>query len=785
MRSFMKLMAILFLACFAAGIIGIVFLMTMALKTLPDHNKLAAYQPAISSRVYSADGKQIGLFARENRTHMPLDKIPNHVIAAFMAAEDKDFYTHAGVDPMGIARAIIYNITTIGEGRRMQGASTITQQVAENVLLMNETQNRGIQKFVAKIQEALVSIRIEEILTKDQIMEIYLNQIFLGFRSYGVESAAQTYFGKSVKDISIAQAAYLGTLPKAPNNYNPVKHADKALARRNWVIGRMVANGFITPAQGNAAKQEPLNYIPKPKGSWTDPDAGEFVEEVRRDLIRRFGKDAPYSRGFIIRTTVDIEAQKQARLALQKGLNRFNPNRERGFKGAVGMITADENWRAKLDGAKYWRPDPKAKFGVVLDNGQTYGLQNGQRVVIPQADKDWALRSGKPLSDGQLVWLGNRDDKSYQLLRHQNLQGAIVSINVHTGAVVAMAGGYDAEDSGFNRATQAKRQPGSTFKPIIYAAALEQGMTSESKISDAKISGGGWGPENSDRRYYGVITLRQALVLSRNTVTVRIARRIGMRRVADYARRFGVYDDLPNDLTMALGAGETTVLRITSGFAVFPNGGRYIQPVFFDRLQDARGKTVWRADRRSCVGCEAPFDANVPPPHLEAWGKQVISPRTAWEMSTILREAVTKGTGKSAQFSHPVGGKTGTTNDYKDAWFIGFTPSYATGVFVGYDQPKTIAGGAAGGRVSAPIFRDFMMAFLNNKPIEKFEPSSEVLQEMGAQERLNIIAQLQSNPSGSNASLSTLKSNRAILENRAKQQVGDEEVLDDAALKRR
>lgn len=785
MRFFMKLMAVFFLACFALGIIGVVFLMTLALKTLPDHSKLAAYQPAVSSRVYSSDGKQIGLFARENRTYMPLDKIPNHVIAAFMAAEDKDFYTHSGVDPMGIARAIVYNITTIGEGRRMQGASTITQQVAENVLLLNETQHKGIQKFVAKIQEALVSIRIEQILTKDQIMEIYLNQIFLGFRSYGVESAAQTYFGKSVKDISIAQAAYLGTLPKAPNNYNPVKNADKALARRNWVIGRMVANGFITPAQGNAAKQEALNYIPKPKGSWTDPEAGEFVEEVRRDLIRRFGKDAPYSRGFIVRTTVDLEAQKAARAALQRGLTNVNPARERGFKGAVGMINADENWQKKLDGAKFWRPNPRAKFAVVMDNVQTYGVQGGKKVAIPQADKDWALRSGKPLADGNLVWLGNRDDKTYQLLRSQSIQGAIVSINARTGAVVAMAGGFDAEDSGFNRATQAKRQPGSTFKPIIYAAALEQGMTPESKISDSKISGGGWGPENSDRRYYGVITLRQALVLSRNTVTVRIARRIGMRRVADYARRFGVYDDLPNDLTMALGAGETTVLRITSGFAVFPNGGRYIQPVFFDRLQDTRGKTVWRSDRRSCIGCESPFDPNVPPPHLEAWGKQVISPRTAWEMTTILREVVTKGTGKAAQFSHPVGGKTGTTNDYKDAWFIGFTPTYATGVFVGYDTPKTIYSGAAGGKVSAPIFRDFMISFLSNKPVEMFEPSAEVLQEIGAQERLNIIAQLQASPDNSGVSLSTLKSNRSILENRAKQQVGDEEVLDDASLKRR
>lgn len=740
----MKLMAVMVLGFIAFGIIMLVIMMSMAMKTLPDHNKLASYQPAVSSKVYSSDGKQIGLFARENRNYVPLEKIPNHVIAAFMAAEDKDFYSHKGVDPMGIARAIINNIASVGEGRRMQGASTITQQVAENVLLTSQANLHGLEKFVSKLQEALVSLRIEDILTKDQIMEIYLNQIFLGFRSYGVGAAAQTYFARPVSDLTIGQAAYLATLPKAPNNYNLVLHKDRAIERRNWVLGRMFANGFITKQQRDTAMAETLDYTPQPQGSWTDPQAGEFVEEVRRDLIRRFGKDAPYSRGFLISTTVDLTAQQAARSALQKGLDAVNPSRQRGFSGAVGMITADANWQGKIANAKYWRPNPRAVFAVVLDNGQNYGLQNGKKAPIPQADKDWTARSGKPLSDGQLVWLGNRDDKTYQLLRHENIQGAIVSMNAHTGSVIAMAGGYDAEDSGFNRATQAKRQPGSSFKPIIYAAALEQGMTPETKVSDSKISGGGWGPENSDKRYFGVMTLKQALVLSRNTVTVRIARRIGMRRVADYARRFGVYDDLPNDLTMALGAGETTVLRITAGFAVFPNGGRYISPVFFDRLQDARGNTVWRADRRSCAGCDANFDPSIPPPHLEPWGKQVISPRTAWEMTGILREVVTNGTGRSAQFSHPVGGKTGTTNDYKDAWFVGFTPSYATGVFVGYDQPKTIYSGAAGGKVSAPIFRNFMMSMLADKPIEQFAPSPEVLREIGAQERLNILASLQS-----------------------------------------
>jgi penicillin-binding protein 1A len=691
MWTFLKLLVLAALTGVAVAVFGAVALMVMALSDLPDHQKLASYQPAVSSKIYSADGRQIGLFARQNRIYRPIDEIPDHVIAAFMAAEDKDFYSHQGVDPMGVARAMLFNITNFGE-RRMQGASTITQQVAENVLLQDAQPSGLLDRIVVKIREALVSLRIEDVLSKDQIMEIYVNQIFLGYRSYGVEAASQTYFGKPVDQISIAQAAYLGALPKGPNNYDPIRHARRALERRNWVIDRMVTNGFIRRAQGDAAKQEPLPSDPKPRGSWTDPQAGEFVEEVRRDLIRRFGDDAPYSRGFVVRSTVDLDTQAQARDALQRGLARLDPRRDSRHRGAVGFLNPGEGWQARIAAASYWRPGPRARLALVLEGGSRYGLQDGTTAPVPQADLDFAARSANPLKPGDVVWLGRRDDGSWQLFRREALQGALVMVNVHTGGVVAMAGGYDVEDSGFNRATQAQRQPGSTIKPVIYAAALENGMTPETKISDSRIRGGGWSPENADRRFYGMMPLRQALVLSRNTVTVRIARRIGMRRVADYARRFGVYDDLPNDLTMALGAGETTLLKMTSAFAVFPNGGRYIPPVFYDRLQDPHGATVWRADRRTCPACDEPYDRSLGPPVIEPWGVQAVSARTAWEMSSILREAVTRGTGRSASFSHPVAGKTGTTSDYKDAWFIGFTPSYATGVYVGYDLPRTISG---------------------------------------------------------------------------------------------
>ncbi|MCE2889859.1 MAG: penicillin-binding protein 1A [Hyphomonadaceae bacterium] len=759
MRVYLKIMALTALVAVAMGVIGAVILVNMALQGLPDHQKLANYQPAVSSAIYSSDGRQIGLFARQNRSYIPIEQVPDHVIAAFMAAEDKDFYSHSGVDLMGVARAVVFNISNLGE-RRMQGASTITQQVAENVLLLEDARGSTLDKILSKVREGLVSIRIEEVLTKDQIMEIYVNQIFLGFRSYGVQAAAQTYFGKDVRDLTIAQAAYLGALPKGPNNYNPLRHMDRAVGRRNWVIERMKENGFITAQQATAAQAEPLTVNPNPRGSWTDPDAGEFVEEVRRDLIRRFGKDAPYSRGFIIRSTVDLDKQKYAREALTASLNRLDPRRTRGFAGAVGMMSVNGDWAARLAKARYWRPDPRAVFAIVLDDAQSFGLTNGTKVPIPQADKDWALRSSKPLADGALVWLGRRDDGTLQLQRHQGIQGALVSIDVQTGSVIAMAGGMDVEDSGFNRATQAKRQPGSSFKPIIYAAALEQGLTPETKISDERIRGGGWSPENADRRFYGVMTLRQALVMSRNTVTVRIARRIGMRRVADYARRFGVYDDLPNDLTMALGAGETTVLRLTSAFAVFPNGGRYIPPVFYDRLQDPRGRTVWRSDRRSCPACDTALNPDAGPPQIDPWGVQVVSPRTAWEMTGILRDVVLKGTGRGVDFGRPVAGKTGTTSDYKDAWFVGFSPSIATGVYVGYDLPRTIYQGASGGPVAGPIFKQYMMKAHEGRPVEDFTASPEVTREIEAEERMNILAELQTNPAGAAATLAQMRSGR-------------------------
>jgi penicillin-binding protein 1A len=780
MRVFLKLLALSVLVGVACCVIGAVILVGLALSGLPDHQKLANYQPAVSSTIYSSDGRQIGLFARQNRSYIPIEQVPDHVIAAFMAAEDKDFYNHKGVDPMGVARAITYNIANLGQ-RRAQGASTITQQVAENVLLLDAKKTSLLDKILAKIREALISVRIEEVMTKDQIMEVYVNQIFLGFRSYGVQAAAQTYFGKDVRDLTIAQAAYLGALPKGPNNYNPLRRMEAALGRRNWVIKRMAENGFITGPQAEAARAEPLIVDPKPRGSWTDPEAGEFVEEVRRDLIRRFGREAPYSRGFIIRSTVDLDRQKMARDTLSSSLIRLDPRRSKGFRGSVGWMNYNEGWQDKLARARFWKPEARAQFAIVLDGAQTFGLVGGKKVPIPQADKDWALRSAKPLEDGSLVWLGKRDDGTLQLLRQQGLQGALVSIDVRTGSVIAMAGGLEVEDSGFNRATQALRQPGSAFKPIIYAAALEQGLTPETKISDQRIRGGGWSPENADRRFYGAMTLSQALVLSRNTVTVRIARRVGMRRVADYARRFGVYDDLPNDLTMALGAGETTVLKLTAGFAVFPNGGRYVPPVFYDRLQDPRGRTVWRSDRRSCPGCDVAYDESRAPPAIDPWGVQVVSPRTAWEMTSILRDVITRGTGKGNGIGRPAAGKTGTTSDYKDTWFVGFSPSIATGVYVGYDLPKTIFSGASGGKTAGPIWRRYMVEAHAGRPIEDFTPSAEVMREIEAEERMNILAELQNNPAGAAAALAALRSGNSPLQ-RAAARAGTtsgEEIIDD------
>jgi len=749
MLAFFRRLGFLAAAGAALGITALALIVAAALLGMPSVKSIADYQPPVSSRVYAQDGQLVGVFARENRSFAPIESIPDHVIAAFMAAEDKDFYSHSGVDWSGVVRASISNINNVASGRRLEGASTITQQVAQNVLVQQpENEGSAIGKVVGKVREIALAIRIEGQVSKDRILELYLNQIFLGLRSYGVSAAAQNYFGKSLDEISLAQAAYLGALPKAPNNYHPTRFPERALARRNWVLDRMATNGFITAAQAAASKAEPLNVQTRAAGSWAAADAGEFVEEVRRELIRRFGEDAPYTRGFAIRSSLDLRLQEEARRALRRALEAFD--RQQNWRGPLGTIDAGAGWPDRLAAFKL-PPMPNRAWtrGVVLADGGRIGIDKGEVISVTGDDVAWAKRS-RPLAVGQVIWVGRAEKRTdsgaiepgaWQIKQEPNVQGGMVAIETHTGRVLAMVGGYSTFSTGFNRATQAYRQPGSSVKPLVYAAALERGFTKDSIFSDAPFTArNNWSPKNSDGRFYGAMPVSRALALSRNTVTVRVAQATGIRNVVDYFRRFGAYDKVEPNLAIALGAADTTVYRLTAAYSVFTNGGRYVAPSLFDRLQDGRGATVWRADDRACPGC-ANFTKDDFPPLLGPRGTQVMNPANAWTMIEMLEGAVANGTGYQVKaLGRTVGGKTGTTNDNKDAWFVGFTPTIVAGVYIGYDQPRSMGRAAVGGLIAAPVFRDFMAAALKGVPDSPFAASPELVGEINRVRQIRAIA---------------------------------------------
>jgi penicillin-binding protein 1A len=698
-------------------------------KDLPDYTTLRDYEPPVMSRVHAADGTLLAEYARERRLFLPAAAIPPLVKQAFLSAEDKNFYSHFGIDPEGLVRAV--SILIRGD-RRVQGASTITQQVAKNFLLTNE------QTFERKIREALLAFRIEAAYSKDKILELYLNQIFLGMNSYGVAAAALNYYGKSLHELTISEAAYLAALPKAPSTLNPFRNRDAALARRNYVINRMVDDGHITAAQGEAAKREGLGVNPRS----ITPNAyvaGYFAEEVRRELLDRYGEKKVYEGGLSVRATLDPQMQVWARKALVDGLVRFDE--AQGFRGAIRVINLSAgDWGPPLAEIPALGDVRPWRLAVVLeasDNAARIGLQPAREAggeisrerltgVLPIEGIRWTNRRSvrQALQVGDVVYVEPMEDRpgNFRLRQVPDVSGAIVAMDPHTGRVLAMVGGFSFDQSEFNRATQAWRQPGSSFKPFVYATALDNGYTPSSVVLDEPIEvdqGNGeiWRPENYDGRPTGPRTLRYGIEYSKNLMTVRLARDVGMPLVAEYSKRFGVIDDMPALLAMSLGAGETTVLRMTAAYSMFANGGRRIRPTLIDRIQDRWGRTIFRHDQRICQGCEAEKWANQPEPRLIDKREQVLDPLTAYQMTSIMEGVVQRGT---AQVLKSVGkrlaGKTGTTNEAKDVWFVGFAPDLAVGVYVGYDRPRSLGNSATAGRYAAPIFRDFMNQALRGKP---------------------------------------------------------------------
>jgi penicillin-binding protein 1A len=703
-------------------------------RNLPDHAQLAAYEPPIVTRVHAGDGRLLAEFAIEDRVFVPIGAIPRHVIDAVLAAEDKNFYEHTGVDAIGIVRAAITNVLNAGRNRRLQGASTITQQVAKNFLLTNEV---SIER---KIKEALLALRIERALSKERILELYLNEIYLGQGSYGVAAAALAYFDKALDELTVAEAAFLAALPKAPNNYHPVRNHEAALARRDWVLDRMVEDGTLSAAEAAAAKAEPLVMAERDPAEVVRADY--VAEEIRRELVARFGEAATYEGGLVVRATLDPRLQAIAEKAFRDGLIAYD--RRHGWRGPIARIEPGEGWTERLAAV----PPPPGmgdwRLAVVLaDEGRAarIGFADGGEGTIPFEELTWARRTeadqkrgpevravADVLAPGDVVAVSPAEGESsgegvWGLRQIPDLEGAFVALDPRNGRILAMVGGFAFGESEFNRAVQARRQTGSAFKPFVYLAALDAGKTPSSIVVDGPVvidPGYGqplWKPENYSQEYYGPSTLRLGIEKSRNLMTVRLAAEIGMQRVRDTAVRFGVFDDMGLYLPMALGAGETTLLRLTNAYAMLVNGGRRIVPTLIERVQDRYGRTVYRRDERPCEGCSEVAWAGQPPPQVPDVREEVEDPRTAYQMVAMLQGVVERGTGASiAELGRPLAGKTGTTDEFRDAWFVGFSPDLAAGVYVGFDQPRTLGDKEAGAKAAVPIFKDFMAKALEGTP---------------------------------------------------------------------
>ena len=737
-----------FVLVFVAASAGAGLLLWQASKDLPDYDSLAKYEPPVMSRIHAHDGSLISEFARERRIFVPINTIPKRVLNAFISAEDRRFYEHGGIDFQGIARAVFSAVETKlrGSKKNIQGASTITQQVAKNFLLTNE---RSMER---KIKEAILAIRIERAYNKDKILELYLNEIFLGLNSYGIAAAGMTYFNKELKDLSIEEAAYLAALPKAPNNYHPFRAKEKATVRRDWIIGQMAENGFISKEEAEAAKKIPLTVNLRQTGAHIST-AEFFAEEVRRTLVSQYGEDKLYGGGLSVRTTLDSRLQQIARRALIDGLVKFD--RQLGWRGPVAKIDIAGDWGVPLGAIDSPSDIQPWRLGVVLQSDKTKAViglkparlqdaslaKEREAVEVTVEELKWAkvpVKKIEPkaatdiLSPGDVVYVAPKDPNNIQgvwsLMQIPEVGGGLVAMDPHTGRVLAVAGGFSFAMSQFDRAIQAKRQPGSSFKPFVYASAIDNGYKPTSIILDAPIEieqGPGqeiWKPDNYEKdKSAGPSTLRFGVEKSRNQMTVRLAQDLGMPIIIEYAKRFGIYDDLLPVLSMSLGAGETTLIKMATAYCMLANGGKEVKSTLIDRIQDRWGRTVWRHDERQCMGCTAEKWVGQAEPELIDDRRQIVDPHTAYQMTSILEGVVQRGTATVLKsLNRPLAGKTGTTNEEKDVWFIGYTPDMVVGVFVGYDTPKPMGKGNTGGAIAAPIFGDFMKEALGDTPPAPF-----------------------------------------------------------------
>ncbi len=747
------------IALFVLGVIALIAVWAYfaALgRDVPSISKLKQYEPPITSRVHAGDGTLIAEFADQHRVFVPYESIPEHVVQAFVAAEDKNFFTHEGLDYAGITRGAVNTAKNkiTGSGG-MQGGSTITQQVAKNMLL---TKDQNIER---KAKEAIVAQRIEKEFTKGQILELYLNEIYLGGQSYGVASASLNYFNKSLTELDLAEAATLASLPKFPGRVNPYSNPERLLQRRNYVLERMREDGYITREQMDEALARPLSTVRRLRG----PEfvaTTYFVQELRRDLIKTYGEDTLEQGGLSIRSTIDTRLQLAAQAALQNGLIAYD--RRHGWRGPITTLPVDDaaaealkavklpggngTWEAALvtkvgsssaellltDGATIKMPSDEIKWAQTFkpEKGKA-GLQVGHVILAEFKRQEQKGEAAPASAEGNeeaaapiepvMVPVGNAT-----LRQVPEVDGALIAIDPHTGRVLAMQGGYSFFKSSFNRVTQAKRQPGSSFKPFVYAAALEKGYTPASRMLDAPFVSYDvstkkyWAPKNyTAGQSYGMVTLRVALEKSLNQVTARVAQDIGMQSVSDLAERVGIYEKLPPYAAMSLGSGDTELINLVRGYAAFVNGGKMVTPTLLDRVQDRYGRTLYRNDQRACDGCQAADWDGEEPPVLADTRDQVLDPIVAYQVTHMMEGVVERGTGRRAlRIGKPVAGKTGTTDDYRDAIFVGFSPDLVVGVRIGFDDNRSLGEGEAGGSVAVPIFTEFMEVALEKNPATPF-----------------------------------------------------------------
>ena len=690
---------------------------------LPDYKKLSNYQPQISSRVYSNDGRLIAEYALEKRLFIPFESVPKKVINSFLSAEDKNFFNHPGVDAKGIVRALIRNLKNISQNKRLEGASTITQQVAKNFLLTNEVSiNR-------KIKEAILAFRIERAYSKERILELYLNQIYLGQGTYGIAAASLEYFDKAVKDLNYPEAALLAALPKAPSKYDPFKYYDTAKFRRNLVLQNLKENNYINKEQLNNFKNSSIKL--KRRKIEIVNEANSYTEEVRRSIKEQYGFKKLYSEGLSIRTPLDINYQIQAIKSLRKGIEAYD--RRHGWRGAFTNKLKNSNWQKKinnfnLDPTLNWK---KAEILKINQNGIDFQVLNGEKGNISLPKLKWAISRKKNISDsfkiGDIIFVKKKNN-IWDLKQYPKVNGGIVVLNPYTGDVKALVGGFSFKSSEFNRVTQAKRQPGSAFKPIVYAAALENGYSPNSIILDAPFvesQGVGlknWKPENYGKKFYGPSTLRKGIEYSRNLMTVRIAKALGVKKILDLSNKLEIYEDIPELLSVSLGSAETSLINLTSAYSSFVNGGEKINPNLISRIQDRRGKTIFKLANKKCIDCDKFLNNSERFPSIQYENERVYSEETAYQMISILEGAVKRGTAKKLRdLRVPIAGKTGTTNNNYDAWFIGFTSNLVIGVYIGFDNPRTLGRYETGSKAALPIFKDFVKNSLYEEDFKEFK----------------------------------------------------------------